>query len=534
MRIVALAAVLLHAMALCAPDTVASWLFDEDSADRVLDHGPSGLHGSASGVRYVEGPGGVGLALSFRGGGHVELPPAVYFRDGSTGFAVSFWLRSPRVTHERTVMAAGESSDAPPDLVLKLDSGGRLTLTRSSVPGETLVGRRRLDDGLWHYVAAAYHPDERSILLFVDDQIEARGASDGVLAGKTMVISLGAALSGELPYGGDLDDLEISAGLPEDFERIIRIRDRFLLLEPGQARRALAEYRATAALGAGGADTGPQSVVLPRLADVSGSDEAADMVRQLRDAVGQVVAGGRGVIPGRAERVSSGFDLEEYRVEPLVITTEPGIPVPAVLLRLAPAADAEPSPGPAVILLDDAGKADAAGYHWRVITGLADAGMVVCLADPRGIGELAGNWEMPGRSAWAAGAYDIVSLARFLGTHPDVMPGRVICVAYGATAFPALAAATAEPGIARVVVVPKEAELTEACACSFEGGNPDLPTLLAGLAPRPVWVGGMLTAGDLNPVIGLYRELGQTAGFLATADPPFPDDLVKWLRAGWE
>ncbi|NSW57335.1 MAG: hypothetical protein HPY44_15070 [Armatimonadetes bacterium] len=534
MRLLGLIAVFLPAMALCAPDTVAAWLFDEDSAGRVLDRGPSGLHGSASGVRYVEGPGGVGLALSFRGGGNVALPPAVYLADGSAGFAVSFWLRSPRATQARTIIAAGESPNAPPDLVLGLDSGGRLTLTRSSAPGETLVGRRRLDDGLWHYVAGAYYPDERSILLFVDDQIEARGASDGTLAGKTMAIRLGAALSGESAYGGDLDDLEITAGLSEDFENIIRIRERFVVLQPGQARRALAEYRAAAALGAFGADNGPQSVVLPSLANVTGPDEGAEVVSQLRDAVGRIVAGGRGIVPGRAEPGSGDFDIEEYRVEPMVITTEPEIPVPAVLLRLAPAADMEPSAGPAVILLDDVGKADAAGYHWRVITGLADAGIVVCLADPRGTGELAGAWHLPAGNAWAAGAYDIVSLARFLENRSDVIPGRVVCVAFGATALPALAAAVIEPGIARVVIVPGEAELTEACACSVEGGNVDLPTLIAGIAPRPVWLGGQVTDGDLGPAIGLYQAFGQSAGFLATADPPLPDDLVKWVRAGWE
>lgn len=533
MRSVLIIGILTPVLAACAPDTVASWSFDEDSPGRVLDAGPAALHGSATGVRYVDGPGGVGRALSFRDGGHVVLPPAVYLKDDATGFSVSFWLRCPRAVRERTIIAAADAPGAPALLMVALDSEGRLTLTSPRASDGKLVGRRRLDDGLWHYVAAAYYPQERSILLFVDDQIEARGDWNTALAGAPMTVSLGAAPSGEFPYSGDLDDLEISAGLPEDFERIIRIRDRFVVLEPGQAGRALAEYRAAAVFGANGVHLGAEFPALPNFTEITGPEDAAVLVQKMAYAVAQIVAGNHGVVPGHVYRSSGGFDLEQYRAEPLVITTEPGIPVPAVLLRLAPAADMEPSPGPAVILLDDVGKADAAGYHWRLITGLADAGMVVCLADPRGIGELAGTWDIPGRKAWAAGAYDIASLARFLGTRSDVVPGRVICVAFGATALPALAAAAIEPSIARAVIVPGAPELTVTCSCACEGQYADLPALLAGLAPRPVWVAGNVTEEDLASVFGLYEAFGNGAAFLATADAPFPDDLVKWLRAGW-
>lgn len=100
-----------------------------------------------------------------------------------------------------------------------------------------------------------------------------------------------------------------------------------------------------------------------------------------------------------------------FGAERLLLSVEPGILVPVVLLKPAAAPGAAPARPPVVIAVAQAGKDAFLCKRAAEIAGLLSRGVAVCLVDVRGVGETAPS----GDRAWYSSTVELTSMDLMLG-----------------------------------------------------------------------------------------------------------------------
>ena len=206
---------------------------------------------------------------------------------------------------------------------------------------------------------------------------------------------------------------------------------------------------------------------------------------------------------------------EGYTIEKFIYESEPGILIPALLYL--PAGQGR---GRAVILVDGAGKSAAA----KTARELVSDGLAVLCIDPRGMGETKpaadlndnefyryfGDYEnvmtalLLRRSMVAMRALDIVRGIDVLSARRDLNGASISALGVGDAAVPLLYAAAFEPRLKSLaferMLVSYDAVATAGLhKLIFEQIVPgalidyDLPDLAGAIAPRPVWISGLVS-----------------------------------------
>jgi cephalosporin-C deacetylase-like acetyl esterase len=255
------------------------------------------------------------------------------------------------------------------------------------------------------------------------------------------------------------------------------------------------------------------------------------------------------VAPLAASRISRRGDVgrDGYRIEKLVLETEPGIQVPALVFL--PAAGS--SPKPAVLYLHSGGKTvDAA--PGGDIEALVRTGRIVMAIDPRGWGESAGGGRssytiamraiLLGKTLVGLQLTDALSAFNYLASRPGVDPARVSVLGKRNGGILALLAAATEPRIDRVAVERSVVSyLAIARARQHEGLADiivpgvlldfDLPDLARAIAPRRLWIVDPRTPTDaaipLETAAADYRQATVVERPEARA---FERVYADWLR----
>ena len=521
-----------------AAQTVARWTFDDDPPGVVTSDLLPGLNGVIVDATRVVGAGEQGLALSFaRPSARVDLPEtAAYALDGAESFSVLLWVRIARQRAPATLLEARDPKSGVTSYRLGLgDHPGRISLWLWASPDAELVSHHRLDDGLWHYIAAAYDAGSRLAYLFVDDQIEDLAAVHGT-GPRTAGLRLGSAWDGSRPFDGDLDDIVIHRGVAEDLSRVITTRSLWTFLNPDDVEQARAAYQSYARSAYPFEDAGSGSAGDWKASrdEAEGPEGAREMLQRLRARFMQQAGATKTQQSPEVTPVGEGIELEGYVLERFIMRTEADVPVPLVIACEEPFDD--PEPGPAAILLHGRGKAHLLSVAWQVVTGLVDRGMVVCVADCRAVGELTADWDAPGRAELWAAAYDINCLANWLRAREDVDPLSIALAGFGAAAPAAVAAALQDERIARVAAL-KIGNTYAVGDRRPHGGRVlevgDLPQMGAALAPRCLWIQGAEQLSAFAWTDRAYRKSCVEPRFLMTGPPVEDQDLTVWLSAGW-
>lgn len=177
-----------------------------------------------------------------------------------------------------------------------------------------------------------------------------------------------------------------------------------------------------------------------------------------------------------------------------VIYTEAEIRVPVVLLL----PETRRGRLPALVVASDRGKADLISRYWDNLKALVEAGTCVALADVRFYGEWSYRADIQGlngiffgRSPAAVGAHDLLAVAAWLESRPEItgMPGLA---GIGNSGPLALMAAAMEPRVPFVAACGADLSYargrTEPTAPHLVTVG-DLPDVAKACAPRPVWLG---------------------------------------------
>jgi dienelactone hydrolase len=310
--------------------------------------------------------------------------------------------------------------------------------------------------------------------------------------------------------------------------------------------------------------------------DVAGARAERDRVRRRAlDVLGAVPP-----LTGEPPRALPPAVAGGLRVERLILQARLDVLLPALLFHPPPGAappETTAPPGgryPAVLLLDDRGKAASAG-DGALAPALARAGALALTADLRGWGETVWrdetfNWSperhtplsadtmlanvglMLGRWAVTQRVQDVLGLLAYLRSRPDVDPRRLVLVGRGGGGIVALHAAAVDGEVAGVAVYESlvsyrsvvDAPDHAHSVADFLPGvllHYDLPDLAAALAPRPLLVAAPRDAMNrpLDPAVAgaAYDRPGRLAALLGgalTLDPTpevAPQRIARWAAA---
>jgi len=195
------------------------------------------------------------------------------------------------------------------------------------------------------------------------------------------------------------------------------------------------------------------------------------------------------------EMVSSS-EKENYYLEKLIYTSEPGIIVPA--LAFVPKTTA---PFPVILYVHEAGKSTNLGE----IEELVKEGALVFAIDPRGIGETRAKYLdslchgafMLGRTVFGMQLLDVIKAIDYLKKRSDIDKSQISCIGYGTGGLLAMHAAAIDNRITKVIS--KGALMTYKSLISEPVYNHgvevfiphvlkhyDLPDVAALIAPRPL------------------------------------------------
>lgn len=225
---------------------VGSWTFNDDPPGLAIDSGPQGLDGRVTGAQYVVGAGEEGLAVRFDGQqARVDMPRCgAYAFDDRSSFALTLWVRTtakPAPGHATLLMARDET-DGTVSFSLTLGrQPGRLGFELWSWPTVKLMSRQRVNDGRWHYIAAAYDAHTNRAYLYVDDELQAVRSVGRGGPGQAS-LRLGNNILAHQPYAGDIDDVTIFRGIPEEIASMNSAYEQWLLLDPAEITRAQQAY----------------------------------------------------------------------------------------------------------------------------------------------------------------------------------------------------------------------------------------------------------------------------------------------------
>ncbi len=183
------------------------WQFEEGRGAAAADASGNVRHGSlVSNPVWRAGRVGGGLALGGRGD-HVKVDPAAEL-NVLQAFTVAAWIKLAATGREQVI--ADKRDDWDDGLAVYVDESGRLLAYLNEA---SLSGSARLDDDVWHHVAAVYNGEE--LKLFVDGDED---GSDWMNAGAMDT-------EGELRIGGpawDSEDPSYFAGVLDE----VRLYDR--------------------------------------------------------------------------------------------------------------------------------------------------------------------------------------------------------------------------------------------------------------------------------------------------------------------
>lgn len=119
---------------------------------------------------------------------------------------------------------------------------GRVAFEAWTWNRERALSRRRLDDGKWHRIAAAYDARTRSMALLVDGALDAVVKVTRAFGGSRQPgLRLGDNLDPNVrqPFLGDLRNLRMKRGIPALFEAHLAHERALRVLEPGTVDAAL-------------------------------------------------------------------------------------------------------------------------------------------------------------------------------------------------------------------------------------------------------------------------------------------------------
>lgn len=200
----------------------------------------------------------------------------------------------------------------------------------------------------------------------------------------------------------------------------------------------------------------------------------------------------------------------EYRIDKLILETEPGIHIPALLFVPKGGAAARK---PAVMYLNSGGKATDARPGGD-LEALVQTGNIVLAPDLRGVGETEsrqgsnpynGRYQtalralLVGKNMPGMQTLDLLRSLDYLIARDDVDPARITVIGKGNALVPAIFAAALEPRITKLACAGGPVSFLDLAALRFHGDianvivpgvleDFDLPDVLALIAPRPVWI----------------------------------------------
>jgi len=219
------------------------------------------------------------------------------------------------------------------------------------------------------------------------------------------------------------------------------------------------------------------------------ADRAA-WAKTLRERLWEALGGRPAGPPAKAKALGE-FTREGHTVERLAIQSERALEVPALLIRPKGAK----GPAPAVVFLDDGGK--AAVRTSAAARTLLGRGVAVLAMDPRALGEVAvhanhcaSDSVVLGRPLLAQQAWDVICAARCLAARKDVSPGRVAVYGRGSVGLIALLAG---------------ALTDDFCAVAAEGAIGSFTHAISDPLPQPLWAyaPGIVTVADVPHLLAL-------------------------------
>lgn len=493
----------LHSGGWAGPQVIGSWSFNGEDPTRVVDAGPYHLDGRAVNVQGVPGSGEEGLALRFSNpGARVDMPSSDRYACGGGSFVLRLWVRTFQ-RQAATILALADRNGAT-RLRLSIPWGGRVQLELWGPLQPALISRTSVADGDWHYITAVYESLRGQAFLYVDDGFS--HCAHLPPGGPTQVaLRMGNDFGADRPFRGDLDDVILTAGITAEVERVLtRYRSWGEPPPPGPPGPPLPDFSLPA--------TPPQ-----------GGELRAHLETQ-RAALRRWL----GTLP-QAPSATEGeaVNLPDLRATPVTVET-PEMRVPAVVVT--PAGEETPTeqqmgtegdvtqgaaaegerlsePGtaktvrrPAAILADPEGKATVMEGRRSLLDALVSAGAVACAVDVS-------------PDAYT-GARQLLSVAAYLRSRPDVRSEEMLLVCWGADATPGLVAVACDPGITRAVIL--------------EATGDAIPPWAATVAPRPLWVQGNLERAQWEWSIAAYRELAPENLLLSTGAVSAPE-IAAWL-----
>jgi hypothetical protein len=157
-------------------------------------------------------------AQRFDGSDDYYKSPVKMTPDGTTSFAVSFWMRSTQSSvgngttdqwWNGTALIDADISGTANDWGVSMQGGATSIITMGmGQPDATLYGSTQVNDGNWHYVVAVFNTDNATSNLYVDGSLEASGvlSNDGQRANTSPTMGRLQSSSSNF-YAGDIDQV---------------------------------------------------------------------------------------------------------------------------------------------------------------------------------------------------------------------------------------------------------------------------------------------------------------------------------------
>ncbi len=226
------------------------------------------------------------------------------------------------------------------------------------------------------------------------------------------------------------------------------------------------------------------------------------------------------------------FDGAGISGEKWLLETEPSVSVPLWMFSSGVG-----QPTAAVILTHQEGKQGLLRDRAPLIKTLVENRIIVIAVDTRMRGELRRNWHLNeliwGRPEDGMAAHDLISVARWLRTRPEVHPSQIMVVGFGDAGLSALYAGALDVRLAGAAIEDigplfQEGRTGNLVANILRHG--DIPQVAALVAPRALWINGKNQAYQFTA--GAYSAFHQAGRYLATQKAPseFAAALVGWVK----
>jgi hypothetical protein len=177
------------------PAGIVSWYRAEDNPHDAVGNN----HGTAHAITF--GPGVVGQAFQFDGGGYVRIPDAPSLN--SAAITVEAWVKGATAQGRyRYLLAKGIDSDASSYALYTGCSGGLFFYVSDRTHTASLSpdAGRGIWDGKWHHVAGTF--DETTVRLYIDGMQVGNGTPAALTINYDMTVGNDLAIGNYLSPGG--------------------------------------------------------------------------------------------------------------------------------------------------------------------------------------------------------------------------------------------------------------------------------------------------------------------------------------------